>query len=75
MRRVGDILAEAQAGAALALRLGARLLETTGQGIIEVAAAVGYESEAAFNRAFRRELGVPPGGYRRQHTRAATSST
>ena len=49
------------------LRLGARLLETTGQGVIEIAAAVGYESEAAFNRAFRREYGLPPGRYRRQH--------
>jgi transcriptional regulator GlxA family with amidase domain len=47
------------------LQLGARLLETTRQGILEVAAAVGYESEAAFNRAFRREFGLPPGRYRR----------
>jgi len=27
---------------------------------------VGYESEFAFNRAFRRHHGVPPGVYRRQ---------
>jgi AraC-like DNA-binding protein len=47
------------------LQLGARLLETTRQAIVDVAAGVGYESEAAFNRAFRRELGRPPGRYRR----------
>jgi AraC-like DNA-binding protein len=26
----------------------------------------GYESEAAFNRAFRREFGLPPGQYRKK---------
>ena len=29
-----------------------------------LAAQVGYESEAAFNRAFSRELGMPPARYR-----------
>jgi AraC-like DNA-binding protein len=47
------------------LRLGARLLVTTQQSVLEVAGQVGYESEAAFNRAFRRAYGVPPGRYRR----------
>jgi AraC-like DNA-binding protein len=47
------------------LRLGARLLATTHHSVLEVAGRVGYESEAAFNRAFRREYGVPPGRYRR----------
>ena len=28
------------------------------------AEAVGYESEAAFNRAFKREIGVSPGAWR-----------
>lgn len=31
----------------------------------EVAAKVGYGSEAAFNRAFKRVVGVPPGAWRR----------
>jgi AraC family transcriptional regulator, activator of mtrCDE len=33
--------------------------------IAEIALGVGYRSEAAFNVAFRREAGVPPGTYRR----------
>jgi len=47
------------------LQLGARLLVTTQYSVVEVAARVGYESEAAFNRAFRREHGIPPARYRR----------
>ncbi len=35
----------------------------------EVAAAIGYESEASFNRAFKRWGGVAPGAYRREHRR------
>ena len=45
------------------LQLAARLLQTTRQTIVEVAADVGYDSEAAFNRAFKREFGQPPGRY------------
>jgi AraC-like DNA-binding protein len=47
------------------LQLGARLLATTRHSVLEVAARVGYESEAAFNRAFKREYQLPPGRYRR----------
>ena len=49
------------------LQLAARSLENTSRGVAEVAAEVGYESEAAFNRAFKREFGRPPGQYRREH--------
>jgi AraC-like DNA-binding protein len=35
--------------------------------LVEVAAAVGYESEGSLSRAFKRELGVSPNGYRRMH--------
>jgi AraC-like DNA-binding protein len=49
------------------LQLAARSLETTPRGVAEIAGAVGYESEAAFNRAFKREFGQPPGRYRRHH--------
>ena len=47
------------------LRLGARLLATTQHTVLEIAGHVGYESEASFNRAFRREYGMPPGRFRR----------
>jgi AraC-like DNA-binding protein len=36
--------------------------------IARIAFDVGYESEAAFNRAFRREYGIPPAAWRREHT-------
>ena len=32
-----------------------------------VASAVGYESESAFGKVFRRVMGVAPGKYRRAH--------
>jgi AraC-like DNA-binding protein len=47
------------------LRLGARALETTSHSVAQIAAATGYESEAAFNRAFKREHGMPPARYRK----------
>jgi AraC-like DNA-binding protein len=48
----------------LRLQVGARSLERTSRGVADIAADVGYESEAAFNRAFKREFGRPPGRYR-----------
>jgi AraC-like DNA-binding protein len=54
------------------LRVAARSLERTARGVAEIAIDVGYESEAAFNRAFKREFGQPPGRYRSEH-RAATA--
>jgi transcriptional regulator GlxA family with amidase domain len=47
------------------LQMGARALTTSSRGVAEVAADVGYESEAAFNRAFKREYGEPPARYRK----------
>jgi AraC-like DNA-binding protein len=51
------------------MQLAAQALSTTSSSVLEVAMDVGYQSEAAFNRAFRREFGVPPARYRAQ-TRA-----
>lgn len=48
------------------LQLAARLLETRQMTIVQVAGEVGYESEAAFNRAFKREFGLPPAQYRKR---------
>jgi AraC-like DNA-binding protein len=48
------------------LQLAARMLNTTPRGIADISADVGYESEAAFNRAFKREFGLPPARYRNE---------
>ncbi len=47
------------------LKLGAEILKSTEDSIAEIAAAVGYGSEAAFNRAFRRQFDCPPAQFRR----------
>jgi len=47
------------------LKLGAEMLQSTESSIAEVAAAVGYGSEAAFNRAFKRQFECPPAHFRR----------
>ncbi|HEV2522864.1 MAG TPA: AraC family transcriptional regulator [Candidatus Acidoferrales bacterium] len=51
------------------LQLAARALTTTPRGTADIAADVGYESEAAFNRAFKREFKLPPARYRREAKR------
>ncbi|HXC95535.1 MAG TPA: AraC family transcriptional regulator [Edaphobacter sp.] len=48
------------------LKLGAEILQSTQNSVAAVAAAVGYGSEAAFNRAFKREFDCPPGQFRRK---------
>jgi AraC-like DNA-binding protein len=47
------------------LGLGARALTSTSHGVAQIASEVGYESEAAFNRAFKRVYGRPPATYRK----------
>lgn len=46
------------------LQLGARLLRSTSHSVARIAGEVGYESESAFNRAFKREFGAPPATFR-----------
>lgn len=53
---------------------GQRLLETH-DSVAEVALAVGYESEAAFNRAFKRFTGQPPAAWRRAQRKPSLSLT
>lgn len=48
------------------LKLAAEMLQTSENSIAEVAATVGYGSEASFNRAFKREFACPPAQFRRQ---------
>jgi transcriptional regulator GlxA family with amidase domain len=47
------------------MQIAAGLLRDTKAKLVEVALAAGYESEAAFSRAFKREVGVAPGAWRR----------
>lgn len=48
------------------LELGAEALRSTSRSVQRVALDSGYESEAAFNRAFKRRFSVPPARYRRE---------
>lgn len=47
------------------LETAARLLREGELGLGEISERVGYRSEAAFSKAFRRRFGTPPGAYRR----------
>ena len=46
------------------MQVASRLLRETDAKLLDVALGVGYESEAAFSRAFKRTLGVAPGAWR-----------
>ena len=47
------------------LKLAAEMLMSSDANVGEIAAEVGYASEAAFNRVFKREFGCPPAQFRR----------
>jgi AraC-like DNA-binding protein len=47
------------------LALAAQTLRSSGEAVARVAERSGYESEAAFNRAFKREFGMPPAAWRK----------
>jgi len=48
--------------------LAANILRESNSSITEVASKVGYDSETAFSKIFRRSRGIPPGQYRTQNT-------
>lgn len=52
------------------MQVAAALLFASDVGLAEVAARVGYQSEFAFNRVFRRYYHVPPGQYRLRISRS-----
>jgi AraC-like DNA-binding protein len=47
------------------MQVASRLLRDTDAKVVQVAIEVGYESEAAFSRAFKRVAGVSPGAWRK----------
>lgn len=51
------------------MQLASGLLTGTSANIASIALEVGYESEAAFSRAFRRATGLPPAAWRRERAR------
>lgn len=50
------------------IQLGARLLRETRLSVAAIALDVGYDSEAAFSRAFKRMTGLPPAAWRRANS-------
>ena len=52
----------------LRMQLALLALASPEKSIAQAAAQVGYQSEAAFNRAFKKHMGVPPGRWRREYT-------
>jgi AraC-like DNA-binding protein len=55
------------------LQLAARTLTSTPRSVAQIAGEVGYESEAAFSRAFKRAFGSPPAKFRRERRTEMTS--
>ena len=47
------------------IQLGARLLRESNRNVATIALDVGYDSEAAFSRAFKRMVGTPPATWRK----------
>jgi AraC-like DNA-binding protein len=59
--------------AELRVQLAGNLLADGTRSIAEIAGEVGYESEAAFSRAFKRHRGTSPGLWRQTHSPAYPS--
>lgn len=57
------------------MHIAGRLLNDTRQGVGEIAADVGYDNAAAFNRAFKKHLGLPPAAWRSRQQRHVAMST
>jgi AraC family transcriptional regulator len=56
------------------LELAARLLCDSSKTIIDIALAVGYQTPAAFNKAFKKRTGETPTSYRQRRTSSPLSS-
>ncbi len=56
------------------LQLGAQMLKSSSKTVLQIASEVGYESEPSFNRAFKREFGLPPARFRGQSKSTRTGN-
>ncbi len=54
------------------LQKASHLLTETPATLVSVAESVGYQSEAAFSQAFKKQYGVRPGEFRRTHSQITT---
>jgi AraC family transcriptional regulator, alkane utilization regulator len=65
--RFGELIGEPPMQYLTRWRLGlaAQALRTGAEPVARIAERIGYDSEAAFNRAFKREFGAPPAKWRR----------
>jgi transcriptional regulator GlxA family with amidase domain len=52
------------------MQVAANLLRQSRAPVASIALEVGYESEASFTRAFKRQVGTPPAAWRRSQNRA-----
>lgn len=57
------------------LQLGAEMMTSTNHSVAQIASEVGYESEAAFNRAFKREFTLPPARFRNKARSSADTAS
>jgi AraC-like DNA-binding protein len=55
--------------------LAANLLSGSNAPLARIAEDVGYQTDTAFSRAFRREYGTPPAAWRRRHATRPTSDS
>jgi AraC-like DNA-binding protein len=53
------------------MQKGMQLLERRDRKLLDVARAVGYESDAAFSKAFKRVVGYSPGEYLKRNLKAS----
>ena len=57
------------------MHVAAELLATTDTGVGVIARRVGYDSEEAFSRAFKRERGLAPSRWRAAHSTAPAAAS
>ena len=55
------------------MQLAARRLSDSRDPVAQIAFDAGYESEAAFSRAFKRSFGTPPATWRKENARPETA--